>query len=184
METDREEYGVVSSGYEDDRVEHTATEPENAGRWSPPPEGEHERGNPAMPTFIQHELTPVLMAAQEAAAQIVERARDATRAQTEEADRLVRQAQAQSAQITAWMDQFEPVLRAIREKMEDLQGSIQDLPGLIQAALDPVARGVSTLEPLLAQMSSMTRVPTDPEQMPEQPQVSPGYQESTPEGSY
>lgn len=111
---------------------------------------------PDTPSFLTDELRPILLAAEQAAAQIVERARQDSERARAELDRLRRRVEAQVADLNAWRDRSEPTLRSLQQKVADIQSKIQDVPELIRQALDPVAGAISSLDPTLAELTSVS----------------------------
>jgi chromosome segregation ATPase len=111
---------------------------------------------PDTPSFLTDELRPILLAAEQAAAQIVERAKQDAERERAELDRVRRRVEAQVADLNAWRAKSEPTLRSLQQKVSDIQSKIQEVPELIRQALDPVAGAISSLDPTLGELATVS----------------------------
>jgi len=111
----------------------------------------------AMPAFLRDEIAPLLSAAEQAAAQIVERAKDQARQDTEDLDRKRVEVEARVSDLVAWQERVEPAIQSLQAKIADIQRKIEEVPDLIRKALDPVASAISSLDPTLAEISSASK---------------------------
>src|SRR6266496_1714401 len=64
----------------------------------------------SLPSFLRDEVAPLLAAAEQAAAQIIERAKVEAREQSAEFEQIRRREEARAAEMVAWLDQMEPSL--------------------------------------------------------------------------
>jgi hypothetical protein len=146
-----------SAAAEDDRppAEVRPLRPSIAEVPSPPPAAPQSR-TPDAPSFLSDELRPILVAAEQAAAQMVERARRESERDRAELDKLRRRVEAQIADLNSWREKSEPTLRSLQQKVSDIQSKIQDVPELIRQALDPVAGAISSLDPTLAELATVS----------------------------
>ncbi|HYV01403.1 MAG TPA: hypothetical protein VEM93_03560 [Actinomycetota bacterium] len=111
----------------------------------------------SMPSFLRDEVAPLLAAAEQAAAQIIERAKVEAREQNAEFEQMRRREEARAAEMVAWLDQMEPSLKALQAKVADIHSKIDQVPELVRKALDPVAEAISSLNPTLREISGAAR---------------------------
>jgi ABC-type transporter Mla subunit MlaD len=123
---------------------------------APPAAAAPPSRTPDAPSFLTDELRPILVAAEQAAAQIVERAKRDSDRDRAELDKLRRRVEAQIADLNSWRDRSEPTLRSLQQKVADIQSKIQEVPELIRQALDPVAGAISSLDPTLAELTTVS----------------------------
>lgn len=120
-------------------------------------EPEMEETPEGMPSFLRDEIAPLLAAAERAAAQIVERAREQARDELAQLERTRLEVEARVAEVVAWQQNVEPSLRSLQAKVSDIQQKIEEVPDLIRKALDPVATAISSLDPTLAEVAASAR---------------------------
>ena len=113
------------------------------------------------PRFVSEELAPILQAAEAAARQMVDRARTASEARTAEADRRWNEVQEQVAALSEWRDRVEPGLRELQAAMTDVRTQIQQVPDRIREALDPIARAIAALDPVINDVNSASGQPLE-----------------------
>jgi chromosome segregation ATPase len=118
---------------------------------------EHMGMSESMPSFLKDEVAPILAAAERAAAQIVERAREQARQETEDLERTRQRVESRVSELVSWQEQVEPSIRSLQSKVADIQAKIEEVPELIRKALDPVATAISSLDPTLAEVSAASR---------------------------
>jgi hypothetical protein len=111
----------------------------------------------SMPSFLREEIAPILAAAERAANQIVDRARERARVEGEDLDRRRQQVEVRIQELVTWQEQVEPSIRSLQSKVADIQSKIDEVPELIRKALDPVATAISSLDPTLAEVASTSR---------------------------
>jgi chromosome segregation ATPase len=134
----------------------SATGEPSAESWQAPAV-EHESATSAMPSFLKDEIGPILAAAERAAAQIVDRAREQARSERAELERTRARVERRVTEIAAWQESVEPSIRSLQVKVADIQSKIDEVPELIRKALDPVATAISGLDPTLAEVASASR---------------------------
>ena len=110
-----------------------------------------------LPPFLYEELAPILASAQQAAAQIVDRAKAKARAETVEMERARVRLEARMEELAAWHEQLEPMIVWFQEKMEEIRARIDEVPEMIRNGLDPLASAVSTVDPALSEMTAASR---------------------------
>ena len=103
--------------------------------------------------FLNEELATILVAAEQSATKIVERARASTQQQVAEAQRVWRQAQEQATRLTTWRDRLESVLHRAESKIGEVRSRIEEVPEQIRQALLPLADAVAALDGDLAAVS-------------------------------
>jgi chromosome segregation ATPase len=130
------------------------------------PAMEHESATDAMPSFLKDEIAPILAAAERAATQIVDRARELARLEKAELDRTREHVESRITELAAWQESVEPSIRSLQVKVADIQAKIDDVPELIRKALDPVATAISGLDPTLAEVASASRPVLNLEPLP------------------
>jgi hypothetical protein len=113
------------------------------------------------PKFVSEELAPILQAAEAAAQQMVERARASTEARTVEAERRWNEVQVQVAALNDWRDRVEPGLRELQAAMTDVRTEMQQVPDRIREALDPIARAIAALDPVINDVNSASGHPLE-----------------------
>ena len=151
-----------------------ATEPEAqaeppAPKPEPPARSPQPNGVRDLPPFLHEELAPILASAQRAADQIVERARAKAQEEFAEVERERQRVEHRMAEVHAerrridermaelanWQEQIQPMVRWLQGKMEEIRSRVDELPELIRQGLDPLASAVATMDPNLAEMSSV-----------------------------
>src|SRR6266542_2323684 len=120
----------------------------------------------SMPSFLRDEVAPLLAAAEQAAAQIIERAKVEAREQSAEFEQIRRREEARAAEMVAWLDQMEPSLKALQAKVDHIHSKIDQVPELVRKALDPVAEAISSLNPTLAEIGGAARPVLDADPTP------------------
>jgi predicted nucleic acid-binding Zn-ribbon protein len=121
------------------------------------PSMEHNGTPETMPSFLKDEIAPILAAAERAAAQIIDRAREQARHDTESLERSRKEVETRITELVAWQEHVEPSIRSLQSKVADIQSKIEELPELIRKALDPVATAISSLDPTLAEVATAAR---------------------------
>lgn len=121
-----------------------------------PPAAERPSSKSAseLPPYLNDELAPILASAQQAAAQIVERARAEARAEQAHLIQTRDQLEARIAELTAWRKNIEPLVQTFHGKIAEMQTRMNELPNLIRSGLDPLASTVASMDPTLAAMTA------------------------------
>jgi hypothetical protein len=132
----------------------SATLERPAARDSASSNGVRAAGHRQIPNFLGDELGPILASAQEAAAQIVERARAQAGQEFADAQRERRLLDERMAELMSWHDQMKPMVGWFQGKMEEIQARIDELPDLIRTGLDPLATAVSSMDPAFSKMNA------------------------------
>jgi hypothetical protein len=130
------------------------------------PAMERESASEAMPSFLKDEIAPILAAAERAAAQIVDRAREQARAQNAELEQTRQRVEGRITELVAWQESVEPSIRSLQVRVADIQSKIEEVPELIRKALDPVATAISGLDPTLAEVAAASRPVLDLDPLP------------------
>lgn len=134
---------------------HAEANANGNGNGSPHPRPEViAPGAKPLPPYLEMELAPILASAQEAAAQIVERAREEFQAERAQLVRIKRELDARVAELAEWRKKVEPLVEAFHGRIAEMQTRMQELPDLIRTGLDPLATTVASMEPALAAMTS------------------------------
>lgn len=118
---------------------------------------DESRSSDSMPSFLRDEVAPILAAAEQAATQIVDRAREQAQQEKEELERMRREVEARVTELTSWQERVEPSIRSLQDKIADIQAKVDEVPELIRKALDPVATAISSLDPTLAEVASASQ---------------------------
>ena len=135
---------------------------------SPPEVSRSAPVSDELPPFLREELFPILSSAQQAAAQLIDRARDQVRAEAEDLNRVKAQLQTvkaelderrrqvddRLAQMIAWHNEVAPIIRSFQAKMGEINARIEEVPELIRTGLTPLASTVSALNPTIAEMTA------------------------------
>jgi chromosome segregation ATPase len=130
---------------------------ETPGRGTAPPA--------AAPNFLQEELASILASAQEAAAQMVERARSTSETQLAHANQVWEEVQNAVGQFGGWREQVDPIIRTAEVKVEEVQDRIEEVSERIRQALIPFGESITAMRTELARL---TRLPSPPlVQLPE-----------------
>jgi hypothetical protein len=157
--TDTVEPTANGEAFPSDEEAHTesswsASEAYRSTPSSPEPAAE---GGGAMPSFLRDEIAPLLAAAEQAASQIVERAKDQARQDSADLERKRADVEARVAELVAWQQRVEPAMQSLQVKISDIQAKIEEVPDLIRRALDPVASAISGLDPTLSEISTASK---------------------------
>lgn len=110
-----------------------------------------------IPGFLKDEIAPILAAAEKAAAQILDRAREEARTQTAELEATRVRVETRMNELVSWQETVGPSIRSLQVKVADIQSKIDEVPELIRKALDPVATAISNLDPTLAEVAAASR---------------------------
>jgi ElaB/YqjD/DUF883 family membrane-anchored ribosome-binding protein len=113
--------------------------------------------------IIHDELARVLSTAQQAAEQIIDRARSTAESHLSQARRTMAEAEVERARIKAWRDQAGPYVALLRTRLTGVRERVLDVPATIQQALELVGQGVAAVDAGLADVESLPDPPAIPE---------------------
>src|SRR6266511_168524 len=91
------------------------------------------------------ELARVLVAAEQAAARIVDGAQAMAQGELAEIDRRAREVEAEADRLSTWQHQVERVVQAFASQIQDLRASVEQVPERIELVLSPLAEGIPSL---------------------------------------
>jgi peptidoglycan hydrolase CwlO-like protein len=109
--------------------------------------------------FLTEELTGILVAAEESAARIVERARATTQRQIARSNRVWREVQAEVSRFSSWRQEVEPIIRTVQSKVDGVRSEIEEVPERIRQALAPMADSISSIDADLAELAAASTPP-------------------------
>jgi hypothetical protein len=109
--------------------------------------------------FLTEELSGILVAAEESAARIVERARATTQRQIARSNRVWREVQAEVSRFASWRQEVEPAIRNVQSKVEGVRLEIEEVPERIRQALAPMADSISSIDADLAELAAASNPP-------------------------
>jgi chromosome segregation ATPase len=109
--------------------------------------------------IVTAEIAPLLAAAQEAAARVVEDAQQTMNEQLARADGARSELAAQVEDIVAWHQRVDPLFGAIRARMAQTRDRIDDVPNRIAEALAPLAELVGSMSDQLETLLSASSPP-------------------------
>jgi hypothetical protein len=115
--------------------------------------------NSLMSQIITAEIAPLLAAAQDAAARIVDDAQATMDEQLARADVARSEMAAQVDDIIAWHQRVDPLIGAIRSRMAQTRTRIDDVPDRIAEALAPLAELVGSMSDHLESLLTVSSPP-------------------------
>jgi chromosome segregation ATPase len=129
--------------------------------------------------LVAEELTSILMAGQEAAARMIERARDEAQRQIIEANRLLGEVHVSVKQFASWRQDVQPVISRVQSMIDTVRGHISQTPERVQQALAPLAEAMLAVDTELLELSGVCRSPfpesdQDLDEHVEIPEAGPG----------
>ena len=136
-------------------------EPISGGIEERPPAGEPEvlAPEPTASKLMAEELTSILLAGQEAAARMIERARDEAQRQIVDANHLLGEVHQGVKQFTAWREDVQPVIARVQSMIESVRGHIAMTPERVQQALAPLAEAMLTADTQLLDLAGLAHSP-------------------------
>jgi uncharacterized coiled-coil protein SlyX len=145
----------------DESTRTASPEPISGGMVERPPAAEPEVLAPESNAskLMAEELTSILLAGQEAAARMIERARDEAQRQIIEANRLLGEVHQGVKQFASWRDDVQPVIARVQSMIETVRGHISMTPERVQQALAPLAEAMLSVDTELLELSSVARSP-------------------------
>ncbi len=150
----------------DQSIETTSPEPISPGDEERPPGPEPKVASPE-PSMEQstashlmaEELTSILMAGQEAAARMIERARDEAQRQIVEANHLLGEVHAGVKQFASWRDDVQPVIARVQAMVDRVRSHLAQTPERVQHALAPLAEAMLAADTELLELSAVSQSP-------------------------
>jgi septal ring factor EnvC (AmiA/AmiB activator) len=109
--------------------------------------------------LMAEELTSILMAGQEAAARMIERARDEAGRQIVEANRLLGEVHTGVREFASWREDVQPVIARVQAMVDAVRDHIAQTPQRVQQSLAPLAEAMLTVDSELLGLSSICRSP-------------------------
>lgn len=109
--------------------------------------------------LMAEELTSILMAGQEAAARMIERARDEAQRQIVEANRLLGDVHTGVRQFASWREDVQPVIVRVQGLVDIVRSHIAQTPERVQHALAPLAEAMLGVDTELLELSSVCHSP-------------------------
>jgi chromosome segregation ATPase len=146
----------------DESTGTTSPEPVSGGIEERPPAAEPRVISSEPSTASQlmaEELTSILLAGQEAAARMIERARDEAQRQIVEANRLLGDVHQGVKQFGAWREDIQPVITRVQSMIEAVRAHISTTPERVQQALAPLAEAMLAVDVQLLDLAGVARSP-------------------------
>ncbi|HEY3208363.1 MAG TPA: hypothetical protein VGL18_01005 [Actinomycetota bacterium] len=109
--------------------------------------------------LMAEELTSILMAGQEAAARMIERARDEAQRQIVEANHLLGEVHAGVRQFASWREDVQPVIARVQTMVDTVRSHIAQTPERVQHALAPLAEAMLAVDTELLELSGVSQSP-------------------------
>jgi hypothetical protein len=128
-------------------------EPPTADAQPEPPEGS------AASKLMADELTSILMAGQDAASRMIERARDEAQRQIVEANRLLGEVHEGVRQFSSWREDVTPVIGRVQGLVEIVRSHIAQTPERVQHALAPLAEAMLAVDTELLELAGVCQSP-------------------------
>jgi hypothetical protein len=144
----------------DESIDTTSPEPVAGGVEEPA--AEPEVASPVTPSASQlmaEELTSILLAGQDAAARMIERARDEAQRQIVEANRLLGEVHAGVRQFASWREDVQPVIARVQAMIDTVRSHIAQTPERVQHALAPLAEAMLFVDTELLELSGVCHSP-------------------------
>jgi septal ring factor EnvC (AmiA/AmiB activator) len=109
--------------------------------------------------LVAQELTSILIAGQEAAARMIERARDEAQRQIVEANQLLGEVHTQVRRFASWRDDVQPAITRVQSFVDVVRSHIAQTPERVQQALAPLAEVMFSIDTELAELSGVCHSP-------------------------
>jgi ribonuclease E len=123
------------------------------------PAAQEPESEPLTPQFMSQELSKMIAAAEETTAQILSRARESTREQILEADRLWRDVQSEAVRFATWRTQAEAVVMGLQTMIEQARQRIESVPARIQDALGPAVEAMIQMDEGISRFAQASQMP-------------------------
>jgi hypothetical protein len=111
-------------------------------------------------SLLNEELDSILMAAEQAAARIVDRASIASEEELARARKLWHAVQDESARLLSWQTEFGRLARQAATSLGEATAAIGQVPDRIREAVAPVAEAVSSMESDVSDLIDASKPPT------------------------
>jgi cell division septum initiation protein DivIVA len=118
-----------------------------------PPEPSHAS------QLMAQELNSILMAGQDAAARMIERARDEAQRQIVEANRLLGEVHEGVRKFSSWREDVTPVIGRVQGLVDIVRSHIAQTPERVQHALGPLAEAMLAVDSELLELSGVCQSP-------------------------
>jgi cell division septum initiation protein DivIVA len=109
--------------------------------------------------LMAEELNSILMAGQDAAARMIERARDEAQRQIVEANRLLGEVHEGVRNFSSWREDVTPVVGRVQGLVDIVRGHIAQTPERVQHALAPMAEAMLAVDTELLELSGVCQSP-------------------------
>ena len=150
---------IPRAGVQDEPA-HAVEDPVSAATAAAAEEPSHSRETTDITNrFLTEEIAGILVAAEESAARIIERARTTTQHQIAQSNRLWGEVQAELGRFAEWRETVEPVMHAIQDKVDGVREEIEQVPERIRQALASMADSMSSVDADLAELLSQWTPP-------------------------
>jgi predicted nucleic acid-binding Zn-ribbon protein len=127
--------------------------------------------------FLVTEVAPVLKAAEESAAAMLEGARLESERRLEETERAREDVERQVEWLMAWGRRLPPLIRAVQERLSETRRRIEEIPDRVREALRPVTESMMSANEEIDHLANLSNPPTmsppEPIEDAEQPQAQP-----------
>lgn len=120
---------------------------------------EEPEPEPLTPRFMTEELAKIIMAAEESTSQILARARQSTREQILDADRLWREVQSEAVRFAEWREHADAAVTAVQSAIEDARAEIHAVPERIQSALAAAFEAMARVDSHMGGFASASALP-------------------------
>jgi hypothetical protein len=107
---------------------------------------ESARPSAEVVAFMNEELAQILTAAQEASAQIVERAKSTVQIELDQAGKVLRDVGAERERFVAWRQEAEPFIRAVQVRMDAVRRAIDRVPARVADALKEIQQAITAMD--------------------------------------
>jgi len=115
--------------------------------------------DPVASKLVAEELTSILIAGQEAAARMIERARDEAQRQIVEANRLLGEVHTGVRQFSSWRADVQPAITRVQSFVDVVRNHIAQTPERVQQALAPLADVMFVIDGELTALSGVCHSP-------------------------
>jgi uncharacterized protein YukE len=109
--------------------------------------------------LMAEELTSILMAGQDAAARMIERARDEAQRQIVEANRLLGEVHTGVREFSSWREDVQPVIARVQAMVDTVRDHLSQTPERVQHALAPLAEAMLSIDTELLELSGVCHSP-------------------------
>jgi hypothetical protein len=111
-------------------------------------------GDDHLKRFLDDTLESVLRSAQDSAAQLMDRAREAADAEAALSRQMREQAQQEATRMAAWRAEVEPLVEAVNEKARAIQTCVREAPQRVADALAPVTDALADVDLVLGRLTT------------------------------